>query len=140
EALDVAAQAFADLAKELEMEEASAVETQEMGDEEEEDQPLDNWVDYCEGLNEEECKDLDASIQPVWLMLIKLCKMAFTLKNSMMLLLPKWYDMLATHHLPHHMMPHDVSTRWNSTFDMLKFAIEYHPTIDTMTTTRDFDL
>jgi hypothetical protein len=72
-ALDVAAQAFADLAEELEMEEALVMEIQEMVDEEEEDQPLDSWVNFCEGLNEEEHNDLDASIQPVWLMLIKVC-------------------------------------------------------------------
>jgi hypothetical protein len=38
------------------------------------------------------------------------------------------------------MMPCNVSTWWNSTFDLLKFAIEYRPAIDTMTATWDFDL
>ena len=38
------------------------------------------------------------------------------------------------------MMPRDVSTRWNSTFDMLDFAIQYRPAIDTMTAARDFGL
>lgn len=37
-------------------------------------------------------------------------------------------------------MPRDVSTRWNSTFDMLNFAIRYRVAIDAMTAVRGFDL
>jgi hypothetical protein len=37
-------------------------------------------------------------------------------------------------------MPRDVSTRWNSTFDMLDFAITYRVAIDAMTAAREFDL
>ena len=38
------------------------------------------------------------------------------------------------------MMPRDVSTRWNSTFDMLEFAIQYRTAIDAMTAAHDFGL
>jgi hypothetical protein len=37
-------------------------------------------------------------------------------------------------------MLRDVSTRWNSTFDMLDFALKYRPAINTMTATWDFNL
>lgn len=37
-------------------------------------------------------------------------------------------------------MPRDVSTRWNSTFDMLHFSLKYRPAIDAMTAMRDLDL
>ena len=38
------------------------------------------------------------------------------------------------------MMPHDVATHWNSTFDMLHFAINYHPTLDIITSEQDMKL
>jgi len=38
------------------------------------------------------------------------------------------------------MMPRDVSTRWNSTFDMLNFAIDYHAAIDAVTSSCDLNL
>lgn len=38
------------------------------------------------------------------------------------------------------MMPRDVSTRWNSTFDMLNFALEYRPALDVITSDRDLNL
>jgi hypothetical protein len=31
------------------------------------------------------------------------------------------------------MMPRDVTTRWNSTYDMLEFAIEYREALDAIT-------
>ena len=37
-------------------------------------------------------------------------------------------------------MPRDVTTRWNSTYDMVEFAIEYRAAIDSMTAARDLDL
>ncbi len=38
------------------------------------------------------------------------------------------------------MMPRDVSTRWNSTFDMLDFALDYRVPIDKITFSRDLNL
>ena len=37
-------------------------------------------------------------------------------------------------------MPRDVSTRWNSTFDMLDFAIAYRTALDDLTSNRDLNL
>jgi len=65
---------------------------------------------------------------------------AFMLKNLTTILLPAWEKMLSTHGLPTHMMPHDISTCWNSTFNMLEFAIQYHVAIDVMTAVCGFDL
>jgi hypothetical protein len=38
------------------------------------------------------------------------------------------------------MMPRDVKTRWNSTFDMLNFAVEHIEAINTITGDRDMKL
>ena len=38
------------------------------------------------------------------------------------------------------MMPQDVLTCWNSTFNMLEFAIRYRVAIDAMTAAREFNL
>jgi hypothetical protein len=37
-------------------------------------------------------------------------------------------------------MPRDVSTRWNSTFDMLNFAVSYRKALDAITGDRKMDL
>jgi hypothetical protein len=38
------------------------------------------------------------------------------------------------------MMPRDVTTRWNSTFDMLDFALEHITAINVITADRDMKL
>jgi len=58
----------------------------------------------------------------------------------MTILLPKWYQTLTAHGLPHRIIPRDVATRWNSTYDMLDFAVKYRPAIDTMTAAQDLGL
>ena len=67
-------------------------------------------------------------------------KLAFNLKNSPTILLPAWYKTLAVHRLSPHMMPCDISTCWNSTFDMLEFTIQYRSAIDAMTAAHHFGL
>ena len=70
----------------------------------------------------------------------QLRKTAFAIKNSSTLILPRWTKILEELELNDRMMPRDVSTRWNSTFDMLKFAIEYRLAIDTITAEHDMKL
>jgi hypothetical protein len=71
---------------------------------------------------------------------MKLHKLTFALKNSTTKLLPAWYATLTALNLPSRMMPHDVATRWNLTYDMLDFAIQFHPAIDSMTELHNLDL
>ena|ERR1700677_787629 len=71
--LGVAAQAFADLTKELDVEERSAQESQEVEDGDDDDQPLDSWIDFRDDLTKDEVGALDASVQPVRSMLSKVC-------------------------------------------------------------------
>lgn len=50
-----------------------AQESQDVGDDDDNNKPLDSWVDFRDGLTEEEVEDLDVSIQLVRLMLSKVC-------------------------------------------------------------------
>jgi hypothetical protein len=70
----------------------------------------------------------------------QLRKTAFAIKNSSTIILPRWYEILKDLELDARMMPWDVSTRWNSTFDMLSFAIKYCAAIDTITAERAMKL
>jgi len=62
------------------------------------------------------------------------------IKNSSTIALPQWYEVLESVGLKPRMMPRDVATRWNSTYDMLEFATEYRAALDTMTADHDMKL
>ena len=62
------------------------------------------------------------------------------MKNSTTLILPRWYEIVDELKLAERIMPRDVSTRWNSTYDMLKFALDYRPALDAITGERDMKL
>ena len=71
--------------------------------------------------------------------LTQLRKISFAVKNSTTILLPRWYQTLTAHQLPHRMIPRDVAIR-NSTYDMLDFTVKYRVAIDAMMATRDLGL
>jgi hypothetical protein len=70
----------------------------------------------------------------------QLRKIAFAIKNSTTIILPQWFAVLQELDFSKQMMPRDVKTRWNSTFDMLDFAVEHITAIDTITGDRDMKL
>ena len=55
------------------------------------------------------------------------------MKDSTTIILPQWFTTLEDLDLGQRMMPRDVTTRWNSTYDMLEFAVEYREGIDSIT-------
>ena len=138
--------ALIDVSGDIEMHEG---ENEEIHDEEIQDDDNEE-ADPCEGMSQEEQDD-----HPVRSVLVKvtsnsdhvhpdsrcfkLRKLAFAIKNSTTLLLPRWTQLLqdlakeASDPLPIRMMPRDVATRWNSTYDMLVFALEYRVAIDSIT-------
>jgi hypothetical protein len=160
-ALDCVANALADLVDGIDHE---AGRGQEKGNNDKEE--ADNnkyseaWACISKGLVDNKLEELNLSIQPGRSILAKVChnlcnqkkkflvysypiklqKLAFNLKNSPTILLPVWYKTLATHHYTPRMMPYDVTTCWNSTFDMLESAVDYHVAINTMTAAHDFGL
>lgn len=75
----------------------------------------------------------------------QLQKFAYSVKNSSTILLPEWNKVLkwlaeGDKALSLRIMPRDVSMRWNSTYDMLKFAYAYWDAINQMTDQRALNL
>ena len=62
------------------------------------------------------------------------------MKNLTTLILPRWYAILDELKLNEHIMPRDVSTCWNSTYNMLKFALDYCLALNAITGERDMKL
>lgn len=60
--------------------------------------------------------------------------------NSTTILLPTWKELLEGLELRVKLMPRDVRTRWNSTYAMLSFALEYRKAIENLTSDRKNDL
>jgi hypothetical protein len=54
--------------------------------------------------------------------------------------LPRWHEIVQELKYNDRIMPRDVATRWNSTFDMLVFAIEYRKALDMITSEREMKL
>ncbi|KAJ8591953.1 hypothetical protein M405DRAFT_685145, partial [Rhizopogon salebrosus TDB-379] len=100
----------------------------------------DGWVDEINQLTAHERAAFETNIRPIRLTLAKLRKLAFKIVHSTTLLLPAWKDATKELGLGSRIMPRDVSTRWNSTFDMLEFAINYRKAIDAMTDKRKLGL
>jgi len=70
----------------------------------------------------------------------QLRKVSYAIKNSSTNILPRWYQVLDELNLVSRMLPRDVTTRWNSTYDMLVVANEYRAALDTITGDRDLKL
>lgn len=64
----------------------------------------------------------------------------YAIKNSPTIVIPKWFLMLDKLGLGHRMMPWDVSTQWNSTYDMLLFALKYQHTLNVITEDHEMKL
>ncbi|KIL63645.1 hypothetical protein M378DRAFT_29169, partial [Amanita muscaria Koide BX008] len=91
------------------------------------------WVDENMFLPAEERAQLDENIRPLRLILVKVRKLAYKIVNSSMILLPAWTSTLRELDMEVKRLPRDVSTHWNSTFDMLNVALTYRAGIDSIT-------
>jgi hypothetical protein len=153
--VDDAMKALTDLAQELELEPVE-LDDDESGDEIGHGNDK-GMGDDRDGLSDEEVAELETTLVPIRLMLAKvkpfqtqlyyliliflqLRTLANAIKNSSTILLPQWNAKLEELGLNVRIMPRDVSTRWNSTFDMLNFAIDYRTALDAMTSNRDLNL
>ncbi|KAH9855425.1 hypothetical protein C2E23DRAFT_723914 [Lenzites betulinus] len=100
----------------------------------------DGWVDEIAAMTDEERVMFQARVRPVRMTLTKIRRLAFKLVNSSTILLPAWKKRVAEAGLPERVMPRDVATRWNSTFDMLVFAIKYRVVVDAVCADRELGL
>ena len=66
--------------------------------------------------------------------------MAFKIVHSSTILLPAWKVCLEELKLPLRLISRDVTTRWNSTYDMLCFIVKYRTAVEHITSDRKNDL
>ncbi|TFY73210.1 hypothetical protein EWM64_g10802 [Hericium alpestre] len=90
------------------------------------------FVDEREMMSTDEREDLEKSILPVKFVLTKLRKISYKIIHSTTILLPAWKATLTDLKLPIRMIPHNVATHWNSTYDMLMFALQYKKAVRTI--------
>ncbi|PIL28879.1 hypothetical protein GSI_08925 [Ganoderma sinense ZZ0214-1] len=90
------------------------------------------WVSEVASLTDEEREEYEKQIRPVKMALVKLRKFSFKIVNSSTKLLPAWRTVTADLKLPNRLLPRDVRTRWNSTYDMLVESLIFRPAIDKM--------
>ncbi|KAI0688814.1 hypothetical protein C8Q76DRAFT_569598, partial [Earliella scabrosa] len=121
---------LAELMRDMEVEEIEA-QQDDAGEEREADDP-DDEVDAMADLTEEERAQFKRDVRPVKLVLAKLRKLAFKIIHSTTILLPAWKRTLVDLGLPIRLLPRDVRTRWNSTFDMLDAALKHRAAVERM--------
>ncbi|KAF8233917.1 hypothetical protein L208DRAFT_1152494, partial [Tricholoma matsutake] len=86
-----------------------------------------------DSLTEEERGQLLNNTAAVCTTLDKICKLSFAIVHSTTITLPVWCAACITHGWHVRLIPCDVKTRWNSTYDMLMVTFDYHIIIDNMT-------
>ena len=120
-----------------------------------------------EAMTQDEIKELEASVKPVQLVLVKvvwfgkqplspklilsqLWKATNTIKKLSTIILPEWFIILnrmaksskenGKTPLASWMMPHNVATCWNSTYKMLDFTYTYCEAYDKVTANHDMKM
>jgi hypothetical protein len=106
---------------------------------EEVDNPDDN-INELDALPEGDRDKILAETAAVCATVSKLRNLPFAIINSTTLALPVWRRICKTHKLKSKLIPRDVVTRWNSTYDLLVFALRYRVAIDAITADKKLKL
>jgi hypothetical protein len=101
--------------------------------EEEEQDDVDDGIDEMEQLTDEEKQTLIEDTKEVRGTVSKLRNLAFAIIHSSTLSLPAWKRCCKRLKIRARLIPRDVITRWNSTYDMLLFCLKYKEPIDAIT-------
>lgn len=67
-------------------------------------------------------------------------QLSFAIIHSTTIALPAWRRFCQAHNLKPKLIPRDVVTRWNSTHDMMVFALKYRKPIDSITADKSLKL
>ncbi|KAJ7831096.1 hypothetical protein B0H13DRAFT_1582379, partial [Mycena leptocephala] len=67
-------------------------------------------------------------------------KFSFALVHSTTKALPAWRSACGTKNMAVRLLPRDVRTRWNSTYDMLVVAVQYKDVVNAVTADRNLPL
>ncbi|KAG1855074.1 hypothetical protein C8R48DRAFT_568038, partial [Suillus tomentosus] len=121
---------LAELSKGIKTEEWATAAEQGGSDEPEDD--VNGLVDEVAMLMQDERENLQNSIRPVKLVLVKLHKLAFKVIHLTMKYLPAWHGILQELCMPVTNIPHNITTRWNSTYDMLEYVSRHWKAVDTL--------
>ncbi|KAJ3964134.1 hypothetical protein EV361DRAFT_764843, partial [Lentinula raphanica] len=80
---------------------------------------VNGFVEVLKELTAEERETWQADVAPIKSALFKTRRISFKIINSSTLLLPKWREHLVGTKFEGRVLPRDVATRWNSTYDMM---------------------
>ncbi|KAE9398169.1 hypothetical protein BT96DRAFT_763845, partial [Gymnopus androsaceus JB14] len=82
------------------------------------------FIEVLDEMSDAERDEWNEAVQPLHSALVKCRRISFKIINSPTLLLPRWRETVAGTDFKDRVLPRDVSTRWNLTFDMLSAFIE----------------
>ncbi|KAG6839609.1 hypothetical protein C0991_000965 [Blastosporella zonata] len=99
-----------------------------------------NDEDPFAALDEEDEEELLANTEAICTVIFKVQKLSFSIVNSTTRVLPVWYKTCASLGLHWCLIPRDVRTQWNSTFDMLQMALSYCMAVDAITADKALNL
>ena len=99
----------------------------------EEQDDIDDGIDKMEQLTDGEKETLIQDTKEVRGTVSKLRNLAFAIIHSSTLSLPAWKCCCKQLKIWARLIPHDVITHWNSTYDMLLFCLKYKEPIDAIT-------
>ncbi|KAE9384083.1 hypothetical protein BT96DRAFT_755232, partial [Gymnopus androsaceus JB14] len=95
---------------------------EENGEKERDD--VEGFVEVLQEMSEEEREQWEKDVKPVRTALFKARKISFKIINSTTVLLPQWREHVANTAFKDRVLPCNVATWWNSTYNMLAAFLE----------------